>query len=279
MFAVLVLLTVSLINQNVDCQSLVIDLNGFTECIPFDSIETISSTQVGWIKIMSCIENGDAYTYYYTSNEVAILAANAISFRFQPPGGTSNSKYDDLAVTALPYSTPITSYLNNVQEISYDGTQSCVWCCQCTDDWSENWDGSLSAKDHLQNRCVAGGAPHDFRNRIYHACDNQQGLHVFPNMLGDPGYTQCDWSGGDVIGSDMEILLGFTPETCPPTVSPTKNPTANLSIPPTSDPSANPTINPSVDPTISPSNFPTKSPSYEPTIEATTKAPTAVRAI
>ena len=146
----LLLLTATI--SNVISQSLVINLNGINECISFESMETISSIQVGWIKIMSCIEYpNNTFAFEYGSHEIAILAHNAISLRIQPLGGNSSAQYHHYALTALPYTTPIISYLNKVTEISYDGTSG-----NYTSAKSHNWSGSGSAKRHLSNTCFQG---------------------------------------------------------------------------------------------------------------------------
>ena len=193
---------------------LVIDLNGTIEYIPFESNETISSIQVGWITVMSCETNGSepSFIFDYSADDIVTLAENAISLRIQPPGGQFHANYTDLTVTAMPYSTPIVDYLNNHLEVSYDGTGSdgTGW----TSANSSNWIGSTSAKARLHNRCINHGKYYDIRSKIYHSCNNADGLHIFPDMLDEIGNAVCHWSSHlyTKIPVGIEILFGYSLE-------------------------------------------------------------------
>ena len=126
--------------------------------------------------------------FAYNTSEIAILAQNAISIRFQSSNPNFNSS--EYTVTAVPNSIPITSYLNNVKVVSYDGTNGSLY----TSSTSSNWIGTTTAKARIWNDCFGdGGADADFRTVIWSGCGNDNGLHIFPNMLNEIGYQRCTW--------------------------------------------------------------------------------------
>ena len=79
---------------------------------------------------------------------------------------------------------------------------------------------------------------------MWSGCKNQNGLHIFPDILGEIGYQRCtwDWIPPNDIFDDIEVLFGFPTNFCTPYPTPT----------PTKSPSKSPTV-----PSSSPSNYPT----------------------
>ena len=278
-----------------------------SECIPFESISWHQDTsntlqEVGWIKVMSCVEGGSWNQFTIHRTDYLTLSSRTISIKFQPPDGTSNPNYNNLAVIAKPYSSPIQYALRNNKEVSYSYDSIGRISGYAS---TNNWIGTSTALARLNQICYGDKQqwwyPSDFRGRIYHACGNQNGLHILPN-LDNTVYYQCSWDNSNNFGEDIEIYFGFVPEDCDtyspsktptkqPSVSPTEYPTeAPTNIPsrdptnlPTDNPSTNPTGFPSLDPTISPTNNPSVQPSetpstspitHSPTIEPTTARPT-----
>ena len=181
-------------------------------CIPFDSYSShqdMNGTwhEIGWIKVISCTEgqmNNAVFTYHRC--DIKSLSSSAISIKIQPPSGTSNN----LAVIAKPHSNPI-SALNDYKEVSYQyhSTQNNVTGLANT----TYWEGTATALARLQNEKISAGAPHSFENRIYHASNNGDGMHVIPNVDGTT-ITKCLWDNGVIKNSDMEIHVGFAAQEC-----------------------------------------------------------------
>ena len=258
-------------------------------CVPFNSISSHREVsgqfhQIGWIKVISCIEtlfiNHTFNSFTIHRDDYSSLSSRAISIKFQPPGGTNNTDYDNLAVIAKPYSNPIRYGLNNNKEVSYTYTSTGNISGYAT---TTNWIGTPSALARLNQWGCYGrynapstpgsyrGYPTDFHERIYHACGNSNGFHISPNR-DDTVHYRCSWDNLHLFGNDIEIHFGFVPEDCE-TKSPIEIPTNPPSIYPTMSPSHQPTTSPTKTPTYSPSIYPTVSPSHHPT-ESPTKIPT-----
>ena len=237
-------------------------------CVPFESISSHPNTsgqshQVGWIKVISCVEtaNHNISTFTTHRNDYLSLSTRAISIKFQPPGGTDNPNYANLTVIAKPYSNPIQYGLNYNKELSY--TYNAMGNVSGYASTS-NWIGTPTALARLEGYCYGGpaldnGYPDDFHERIYHACHNLNGIHIIPNRDGTVIYL-CSWDYSQLLGDNIEIYFGFVPEDCvteSPTKTPTNQPSNYPTEYPTTSPSNNPSINPTLPPTFPLSNNPT----------------------
>ena len=259
-----------------NAEGLIVD----SKCIPFDSISFHPDTQnnyqeIGWIKVISCNESTisrqiNPFTIHRT--DYLSLSTRAISIKFQPPGGISNPNYTNLAVIAKPYSNPIQYGLNYKGEVSFTYHQD--GRIRAFSSYS-NWIGSHTALARINNSCTGAWNedilyPYDLHERIYHACWNPHGIHIWPNRNNSKHY-QCVWDWEDLLGDDIEIYFGFAPECDPniPTKMPTHSPSTNPTKDPTASPIPNPTISPTNNPTSSPTErptkYPTKLPSFNPT--------------
>ena len=90
------------------------------ECLPFDSVSSHPSINgsyhdIGWIKIFSCIEHTDLFTFY--RSDYKTISSKAISIKFQAPDNTLIN--DDMTIIAKPYSNPIIYGLNRNKELSF----------------------------------------------------------------------------------------------------------------------------------------------------------------
>ena len=210
-----------------------------SECVLFDTISSHPDTSgkphdIGWIKVMSCTESLQSTTidtFTYHRPDYLSLASNSISIKFQPPGGVNNPNYDNLAVIAKPYSNPIQYGLRNEKETSYKYDSSGNFLSMGD---VNNWIGSTQALARLPQTCNTN--TFDLHERVYHACGNSDGLHVFPGRDQTIGYT-CTWDWSTLLGDDIEVYFGFA---------------LNSSLCDTNDPTQNPTSNPTQNPTLSP---------------------------
>ena len=149
--------------------------------------------------------------FSYTANEIGRLAENAISIRFQSSNPNFNSS--EYTITAMPNSIPITSYLNNVKVVSYDGTRNGLF----TSASSKNWIGSTTAKNRTlvigygQQAESQGEGDTDFRTIAWQSGGNQNGIHIFPDMYGrlNQRACKCDWLGNHDKFDDIDILFGL----------------------------------------------------------------------
>ena len=194
-----------------------IGLNVGSTCIPFENISSHPSIsdelhQVGWIKVISCNETGGTHDNPFTMhrNDYTLLSLRAISIKFQPPGGINNPSYDDLTVIAKPYSNPIQYGLNRNKELSFTynsaGNGSGV-------SNTSNWIGTSTALGRLVNDC-RGKYPDAFHETIYHGCNNDRGIVIFPNRDDTVYVYVCLWDLSSLTMGDIEIYFGFVPEVC-----------------------------------------------------------------
>ena len=232
---------------NVCCVGLIVG----SECVPFDSISLHpdaynQSHQVGWVKVISCIDSSHSHTVnpftFYRSDYLS-LSSRAISIKFQPPGGVNNPHYASLTVIAKPYTNPIQYGLNYAHELSYTYNASGNVAGMAS---TSNWIGTKTALSRLnQGDCPNAykGNPYKLHEMVYHACANVNGLHIFPNRNGTI-YYKCKWEHAKFVYNDIEIYFGFAPEDCV-TESPSKSSVYPTSIHPTKYPTISPTNNPS----------------------------------
>ena len=234
-------------------------------CIPFDGGITSHPDssgvlqQVGWIKVMSCIEMGfsakiNPFTIH--RHDYINLSLQAISIKFEPTGGINNSNYNNLALIAKPESNPIKFGLAHRKEVSYQYDSNGNIICYGS---TNNWIGSSAALERLKQKgyyskpaAASGAYPNDLSEIIYHAWGNHHGLHIFPNTNGSVFY-QCTWDKNKLIGEDIEIYFGFEPQDCDTynsTAAPTSQPSTHIDKDSSSDP-ANHSI-PSEIPSIAP---------------------------
>ena len=189
-------------------------------CLPFESISSHPTTsgqlhKVGWIKVISCYEslhtsNNNTFTIH--RKDYLSLSSRTMSIKFQPPEGNKNPKYDNLAVIAKPYSNPMQYALNNAKEASYIYNSKGKIAGFAS---LQNWIGSSKALARLNNNCHDSDTeyPNDLHERIYHACNNLHGIHIFPNQNGTSIY-QCIWEYSRLLGENIEIHFGFQLENC-----------------------------------------------------------------
>eukprot|EP01084_Bolivina_argentea_P024048 44879_1 len=171
----------------------------------YDEITTVSydgtSTEIGWIKVMSCNEGRRqtfVYNHDYTITDIDALAKTAISFKIVPPGGESNPEYENHAVIAKPYSNPIIA-LNHNKELSFKVNANGEKIGH-TD--ISNWIGSTVALNRLVASCWRTTTK-SFSDFIYQPC-NAASLVVIPQ------HGRCEWDNGDITGQDIEIYFGFS---------------------------------------------------------------------
>ena len=237
-----------------------------SECVSFQNISSHPDTsgeyhQIGWIKVISCIEGGRTnkdWTFY--RNDYLSLSSFSISIKFQPSGGTNNTDYDNLTVIAKPYSNPIRYGLNYNREVSYTyNSFGYVSGYVTTSDWIGtptalarlNQHGCYGTRDGGYTETSYKGYPNDLHERIYHACGNPYGLHISPNR-DKTTWNQCAWENVNPFDNDIEVYFGFVPEDC--------DPESAIKIPSTS-----PSYNPSMIPTLTPTRSSTKDPTISPT--------------
>ena len=244
---------------NVNCIGLIVG----SECVPFDSISSYPDTsnqshQIGWIKVISCFDQGDDFSvnpFTFHRSDYLSLTSRAISIKFQPPGGVNNPNYERLAVFAIPYTNPIQYGLNYNHSVSwtYDADGSVIGHTLTT-----NWIGTSIAVARLNQGDCAGTYkeyPHNLHQRVYHACGNFNGIHIFPNQDGTAVY-KCKWENANEGLDDIEVYFGFVPEDCP-TDTPIESPTTPPSMHPTKYPKML-TFIPTISPTNNPSWYPSK---------------------
>eukprot|EP01084_Bolivina_argentea_P215834 366523_1 len=183
------------------------------------------SMQIGWIKILSCVEGNDPTTFvYYIDGEkqnyiqlvdnqekyfeyINNLVSQAITVKFAPPGKKTNVHYDNLVVISKPCSNPIFS-LNSGMELSFTVNITDGNIIGPVD--LNNWIGTLTAKQRLVND-VSGfllQKPRDIRQTVYHARNNAGGIHVsLSNSYASN--IECWWDYSDTMHQNVEIYLGF----------------------------------------------------------------------
>ena len=195
LFAVLMMVLVSSLN---------LDDGPLTE---FDEVTTEmfdgEELTIGWLKMISCTEGDSSslFTNYYLDDEMKELALNAMSVKIVPKGSKSNVNYDKFAVIAKPNSSPVIA-LNKYKELSYklDLNGNVIGYSDLS-----SWIGSDEAKTRLYNSCYGDDniLPNDFNSIIYHACNNFDGIHIFPKGL------KCRWDYTNIVEQDMEIYFGY----------------------------------------------------------------------
>eukprot|EP01084_Bolivina_argentea_P227594 384375_1 len=174
----------------------VLDSLTFDE-ITTEQVDNYTTRQIGWIKMYSCIQSTNAYTYYHTA-ELSELQYYAISIKFVPPNSKQNPNYDNYAVVAKPCSNPVKA-LNHGKEVSFvfnEGTEA--YLEQANQDF---WIGTSTAKDRLINTCNRPLS--DANNVLYYACGNTEGFHIIPST------PQCEWDFQDDLPDDVEVYFGF----------------------------------------------------------------------
>eukprot|EP01084_Bolivina_argentea_P227595 384377_1 len=175
---------------------------GVLDSLTFDEITTeqvdnYTTRQIGWIKMYSCIQSTNAYTYYHTA-ELSELQYYAISIKFVPPNSKQNPNYDNYAVVAKPCSNPVKA-LNHGKEVSFvfnEGTET--YLEQANPDF---WIGTSTAKARLTNTC--NYPLRDANNVLYHSCGNTAGFHIVPST------PQCEWDYQNDLPDDIEVYFGF----------------------------------------------------------------------
>ena len=194
-------LILSLLITSTVSQSLVFDENVITTCTPFESISSHqdihgTSHDIGWVKIISCIEGASSFTYHWC--DILSFATYAISIKFQPSSGSSNT---DLTVIAKPYSNPIQAMHDGI-ELSYQWENPTITgLANIT-----YWEGTATALDRLRNYRSEG--PFPFTHVIYRGTDNDIGLHIMPG-------SHCKWEWSNTLNENIQVYLGFTPRICP----------------------------------------------------------------
>ena len=137
---------------NVNCVGLIVG----TTCVPFDSISFHpdaynQSHQIGWVKVMSCIESSTPNPFTFYRADYLSLTPRAISIKFQPSGGENNPNYTSLALIAKPYTNPIQYGLNYGHELSYIYNASGNVSGKAS---TSNWIGAKTALSRLnQGNC------------------------------------------------------------------------------------------------------------------------------
>eukprot|EP01084_Bolivina_argentea_P179227 309721_1 len=254
--------------------------NNYPYCYHTNTI-TNRTTQIGWIKITSCIESASnaAFTYYYNNTIRQLLAQYAITIKIVPPEGINNPNYNTYAVTAVPCSNPIYA-LNNYKELSFVIDMDGTFNIRSLANYENNWLGTTTAINRLRNSCyVANSNPistaRGFNTAIYGAHCVSANMHILPKNDGNSA--QCEWNYQNLVGENMEVYFGFDINKMyycnRSTLSPTTDPTIEPTIIPTYIPTMNPTtvptyipttIKPSVNPTLYPTSMnPSKTPTSE----------------
>ena len=181
--------------------------------IEFDEITTemitpTTNITIGWIKIVECNEHIFNSTFIYShTDHILDLQSYATSVKFIPSGG--NLSYSEYAVVAKPCSNPVRA-LNNDFELSFTIDPTTNYISGFAN--LSNWIGTTSAKNRLSNTCYnsLNGSnlptmtqPRNLSDVIYHACGNNNGMHL---EITDQ---RCVWDNQQAKGGNIEMYYGF----------------------------------------------------------------------
>jgi hypothetical protein len=70
----------------------------------------------------------------------------------------------------------------------------------------DSWYGSSEARNRLRNTCFGNGKIYSIKEKVYHACGNSGGMHVFRPAAGS---AQCRWDHASVSVQQPRMDIYF----------------------------------------------------------------------
>lgn len=183
------------------------------DTISFDAITTESpgdgqTYSIGWVKVFGCTEGHNptesSYTYAHNgnSNYMKQIAPYAVSVKMVPSDqGVSQAVFENYAVFSKICSNPVIA-VNHLKEASFTVNVNTLAYSALSN--LNNWYGSTEAKERLANTCNGDvGILRSFTDVFYHACGNQDGIHI------TPASGVCEWEWEETFGTDIDVYFGF----------------------------------------------------------------------
>jgi len=176
----------------------------------YDVYSTEQGHEIGWVKVLSCDENGSTKSWAADLDAILSRLDSAVTLQFLPRDSTP-SDFDFTNDTSDEFAVMISLCANPMIAVNHGLTPSWTYNLDTmavsgqTD--LNNWLGSSAAKARLRNTCRGDGAS-AFESVLYHACGNTEGIHLTSS--------QCTWDWQDNIAGveGMSAWLGFTEGQC-----------------------------------------------------------------